>query len=168
MIISKNLHQARKNMQPDDLSKLDLSILRELQRDASQGQKELAERLGASPSTIWRRVNDLEAAELISGKVALLNAERVGFPVCVFVFVDLLRHEQSIRAAFERFVQETPQIMECFSVTGAHDYTMIVRTRTVAEFEHLLMEKILGHPSVRAATSQIALRQQKYSTALPI
>ena len=149
-------------------SATDLAILRALQADAAQPARQLADTLGMSQSTLWRRVKELEEAGAITKRVALLDADVLGVPVCVFVHVNLAEHDANVRCAFEAFVRETPAIMTCFSVTGAHDYTLIVRTRSVADFERVLMEEILAHPSVATAMSQLALRQHKYSTEIPL
>lgn len=153
---------------PLPLSETDKRILRTLQSDSSISSRDLAEQLNLSQSTLWRRMSELEATKVITGRVALLDADLVGMPVSVFISITMKSHEPDIRKAFEAFIQTVPEVMECFSVTGAHDYTLIVRTASVASFERLLMDRILSHPSVASASSNIALRQQKYSTALPI
>ncbi len=150
------------------LTDADRAVLRAVQDDAGATVRELASRLNMSPSTVSRRLAELEDVGAIQRRVALLDADMVGFPVCVFVAVNLVDHAPETRASFERLVQGTPEILECFSVTGTHDYTLIIRTHSVGEFEHILMEKILADDSVAQASSQIALRQHKYSTALPL
>ncbi len=150
------------------LSSADLKVLRAIQADATGSAREMAEQLGMSPSTFWRRMNELEQVGAIKGRVAIVDPERVGFPVCVFVFVNLRDYEKTTLGRFERFVNDTPEILECFAVTGTNDYTLITRSRSVGEFERLLMDRILAHESVASATSQFALRQHKYSTALPL
>ncbi len=150
------------------LSDADVRVLRAIQEDATGSAREMAERLGMSPSTLWRRMNELEQVGAIKGRVAIVDPERVGFPVCVFVFVNLTDYEKATLGRFERFVNDTPEILECFAVTGTNDYTLITRSRSVGEFERLLMDRILAHESVASATSQFALRQHKYSTALPL
>ena len=150
------------------LSDADIKVLRAIQEDATASNREMADRVGMSPSTLWRRIHDLEAAGAIRERVALIDPDKVGFPVCVFVFVNLVDYHKSTLSRFERFVQATPEILECFAVTGTNDYTLIIRARSVGEFERLLMDRILTHESVASATSQFALRQHKYTTALPL
>jgi len=150
------------------LSGTDLAVLRAIQEDASLTARELAEKLGMSPSTLWRRVNELEQVGAIESRVALLNPDKVGLPVCVFVFINMVNHDKQTLTDFVRFVNDTASIMECFAVTGAHDYTLIIRASSVGAFEQILMEQILPHTSVASASSQISLRQHKYSTALPL
>ncbi len=150
------------------LSETDRSVLRAIQKDAGATVRDIAEDLGLSPSTVSRRLTELEQVGAIQRRVALLDPEKVGFPVCVFVAVNLVDHSRETRISFERLVHGTPEILECFSVTGTHDYTLIIRAHSVGEFERILMEQILADDAVAQASSQIALRQHKYSTALPL
>jgi len=154
--------------QSSNLSETDLRVLRVIQKNLDAPKHAIAESAGMSQSTLWRRINELEEIGAIRKRVALLDPDVIGFPTCVFLSVNLVGHEKPIRDSFEHFVQEAPQILECFSITGAFDYMLIVRTRSVAEFEGFLMDRILGHKSVASATSQVSLRQHKYSTELPI
>lgn len=150
------------------LNENDKRILRALQRDASLNRKNLAEDLSMSQSTIWRRINDFEKAGLIVSQVTLLDPRKVGANVCIFVSINVVSHEDKCRKAFEKFVMNAPQILECFSVTGAHDYTLIIRAESVDQFEIFLMNTILAHKSVATASSQVALRQHKYTTEIPL
>ena len=150
------------------LNKTDRKILKVLQSDASLSRQDMLDATRVSATTLWRRITDLEEAGTIQKRVALLDPVAVGFPVCVFVSIDMKSHDRVDRDSFLDFVRRTPEIMECYSVTGAHDYSLKVRVESVADFEKLLMEQILSHKSVASATSQIALRQHKYSTDLPI
>ena len=70
-----------------NLTAKDAEILRILQEGNVDGRKEIAEQVGMSSTTLWRRINELENAGLIKKQVTLLDAEKIGFPVCVFVFV---------------------------------------------------------------------------------
>lgn len=154
--------------QPLRLSEADRAVLRAVQADAGATVRELAAQLNLSPSTVSRRLAELEQVGAIRRRVALLDAEKVGFPVCVFVAINLVDHYAETRLRFESMVRRTPEIMECFSVTGTHDYTLILRTHSVGEFERILMEQLLADDAVAQASSQIALRQHKYSTEVPL
>lgn len=150
------------------LSAQDVTILSELQSGTDDGRLKLAERLGVSSTTLWRRVNELKKSGVIRNEVTLLDPDKIGYPVCVFVFVNLKDYSVETRTAFEAVIEQAPEIMECYAVTGAHDYTLIVRSRSVRDFERFLMDEILNHPGVESASSQIALRQHKYTTAFPL
>lgn len=121
-----------------------------------------------SPSTLWRRLTDLEASGVINDRVTLLDPAKVGLPVCAILSVNLVGHNSATREQFEEFVKARPEIMECYSVTGEFDYLLVIRSASVQEFELFLMNTILAHESVESTSSQIALSVKKYSTELPI
>lgn len=150
------------------LTAADFKLLKLLQSDASATRQELADAAGMSLSTLWRRMSELEEIGAIHKRVVLLDPAGVGLPVCVLVSVNVAAHDRDTRTRFEDFVSDTPDIVESYSVTGTYDYMLIIRARDIAAFEEFLMNRILGHPSVASAYSQIALRQTKYSTELPL
>jgi Lrp/AsnC family transcriptional regulator len=139
-----------------------------LQEDATLTLRELAERLALSQSTVWRRVQELEGSGVITGRVTLVDPRKAGLNVCVFVHVNLRDHGAQSRERFDTFIRTEPRILESFAVTGEYDYVLIVRTDTVEAFDEFLMHHLLSHPSVARASSSLTLRQQKYTTALPL
>jgi len=150
------------------LTSADRKALRLLQAGAKLSKQELAEAVGMSPSTLWRRLTDLEASGAIKGRVTLLDPTEVGLPVCAILSVNLVDHNLASRERFEEFVTAQPEIMECYSVTGEFDYLLVTRSQSVQEFELFLMNRVLAHKAVASTASQIALSVKKYSTELPI
>ena len=75
------------------LTEQDLAILRLVQKDASMSRQEMADALGMSATTLWRRLNDLEAAGVVESRVGILNPEKVGVPVCFIVLVNMVDHD---------------------------------------------------------------------------
>lgn len=151
-----------------ELSPADRALLRALQRDATLSMKALAQKAGMSASSAWRRVRELEAAGVIRDRVTRLDPTKLGLAVCMLVDVNIRRQDPAARAEFERWVGATDAVQQCFAVTGAHDYTLIVRTRSVEAFERFLMNELLAHPSVDATSTHLVLRQHKSTTALPV
>jgi DNA-binding Lrp family transcriptional regulator len=150
------------------LTKKDRALLNVLQQDATLTLKQLAQRLSMSQASVWRRVQELEAAGMITGRVTLVDPKRLGLSVCSIVQIHLKDHSVDSRAAFERLVTGRPEIMECYSITGAFDYLLIVRAVDVEAYEHFLMHYLLDNPVVATAVSNFSLRQLKYTTALPM
>ena len=150
------------------LSESDRRVLNLVQRNWGGSRQDLADAAGMSASTLWRKLSELERSGTIKKRVALLDPIIVGVPISVFVSVNLKNYDIATRKSFEKFVDATPEIMECFSITGGFDYMLIVRAKSVLAFERFLMDQILGHASVANASSQISLRQNKYTTELPL
>ena len=147
---------------------IDKKILALLQVDASLSNAELGERVATSPASCWRRVKNLEAAGVLGPIVRLLNPEAIGRGVNVLCNVRVRSHSRETRSAFEDFVRERPEVMECYSMSGDWDYQLRVVASDVPDYERFLMRVLLEHPSVGGASSHFALSQTKYTTALPV
>ena len=151
-----------------DLDAIDCRILTELQGNARISNAELAEAVGLSPSPCLRRVRALEAAGVIKGYAALLDAAEVGLPISVFVQVTLERQIERALEAFETAIQGRPEVMECYLMTGDADYLLRVVVSDLAAYERFLKEHLTRVSGVSSIKSSFALNQVKYSTALPL
>jgi Lrp/AsnC family transcriptional regulator len=147
---------------------IDRKLLRALQEDAGISHAALAETVGASPASCWRRVKALEEAGVLKSLVRLVDPTQVGRGVSVMVQLRLKSHAQSERAEFEAFLRGRPEILECYSMSGEWDYLMRVVVEGVADYERFLMRQVLNHPNVANTASHFALNQVKYTTALPV
>jgi Lrp/AsnC family transcriptional regulator len=154
--------------QDSRIDPIDRRILSALQADASLSHADLAERAGTSTASAWRRIKALEAAGILRGAVRLVDAEKVDRGVNVLCNLRVRSHARDSRAAFEAFVRERPEIMECYSMSGEWDYLLRIVVADVAGYEHFLMRILLDHPSVGNASSHFALSVTKYTTALPV
>ncbi|MEM9794388.1 MAG: Lrp/AsnC family transcriptional regulator [Pseudomonadota bacterium] len=146
----------------------DTALLTHLQRDATLSHQALAELTGMSATTVWRRIQSLEASGILRARVALVDPDKAGLTTTVLTEVSLVKHSGENRAAFERIVQSTPEIQECYSVSGSHDYRLLIRVRDIQAYERFLMDVLLEHPAVASANTSFVLRQLKYTTALPL
>lgn len=151
--------------QPDAV---DRRILDQLQVDATLSNAELAERVGSSPASCWRRVRNLEEKGVLGPAVRLLNAAAIDRKVNILCNVRVRSHARDVRGAFEDFVRQRREIMECYSMSGEWDYLLRVVAQDVEDYEHFLMRVLLEHPSVGNASSHFALSLTKYTTALPV
>ncbi|MDJ0794272.1 MAG: Lrp/AsnC family transcriptional regulator [Woeseiaceae bacterium] len=150
------------------LSRTDLRLLAQLQRDTTRNQSELAEIVGMSRTSCWRRIRDFEDAGIIERQVALLNPKKAGFNLEVLLFVAMTEHSDENRKSFERHVSLLPEVMECFSVSGDRDYLLQVIATDMESYNDFLNAEILRHKAVQSASSTFVLRRVKYSTALPL
>jgi DNA-binding Lrp family transcriptional regulator len=150
------------------LSRTDRRLLNELQRDATRKQSELAELVGMSRTSCWRRIRDFEEAGLIERQVALLNPRIAGFNIQVLLLVAMTEHTDENRQGFERHVSLLPEVTECFSVSGDRDYVLHVVVKDMDTYNEFLNSQVLKHSAVRSASSTFVLRRVKYSTVLPL
>jgi len=109
-----------------NLSRTDRRLLNELQRDATRKQSELAELVGMSRTSCWRRIRDFEEAGFIERQVALLNPRIAGFNIQVLLLVAMTEQTDENRQGFERQVSLLPEVTECFWVSGDRDSVLHV------------------------------------------
>lgn len=150
------------------LTSADRKLLNELQRDATRNQRELADLVGMSRTSCWRRIRDFEDAGLIERRVALLNPKIAGFNIQVLLLVAMTEHTDQNRHDFERHVSLLPEVTECFSVSGDRDYVLHVVVEDMDTYNDFLNGQILKHAAVRSASSTFVLRRVKYTTKLPL
>ena len=150
------------------LDAIDRRILVLLQANARLTNAELAGQVGISPSPCWRRVRALEEAGVIARYVTLLSPEVAGLPVSVFVSVSLEKQIEPALEVFQRAVRARPEVMECYLMTGDSDYLLRVVVSDLAAYERFLMDHLTRIPGVASIRSSFALKQVKYSTALPL
>jgi DNA-binding Lrp family transcriptional regulator len=155
-------------MLPEALDEVDVRILEELQRDAKLTNVEIAARVHLSPSPCLARVRRLERSGVISRHVALLNPERVGLPVSVFIQVRLEQQVERALEVFEEAMGQHPEVMECYLMTGDSDYLIRVVVPDVAALERFIVDHLARIPGVANIRSSFALKQVKYQTALPV
>ena len=151
-----------------DLDRYDRAILRLLQQDARVTNARLASEVSLSESACLRRVRALEESGLIEGYTALINQQKAGYPVNVFVSITLDRQSQSGLTAFETAVRRIPEVMECYLMTGQFDYLLRVVCADLAAYEEFLRQKLTQLEGVGSIESSFSLAQVKYSRVLPV
>lgn len=146
----------------------DLKILRELQRDSSLSNVELAKRVHLSPSPCLTRVKALEASGCIREYVALLEPEHLGLRLNVFISISLKQQGRQSLQNFERNICECDEVMECYLMTGDADYLIRVVMPDMQALEHFIIERLSPIPEVEKIRSSLSLKQVRYKTALPL
>lgn len=155
-------------MSSDELDNYDRKILRLLQTDASISMSDLGEKVGLSHTPCWRRVKRLEELGYIRGNIMLLDAVKLNLGVAVHAYITIKSHDEQSLVAFESSVQPIPEIVECYSITGDKDYLLKVVVASVDHYEKLLKSILVHLPNVASVNSVFALKQIKYTTALPL
>jgi len=150
------------------LDRFDKAILDQLQRDGRISNVQLAALVNLSESACLRRVRVLEKAGLIERYAALLDQKEAGLTGTVFVHIVLGREEQSDLAAFESAVQNIPEVMECYLMTGEFDYLLRVVVSDMADFERIHHSELTRLPGVARVNSSVAIRTVTKKTALPL
>ncbi len=150
------------------LDQIDRRILAALQENARISNVDLAGKAGISASPCWRRVRDLEESGVIARYVTLVEPTALGLQVSVFVQVTLEKQGEAALEVFESAVLARPEVMECYLMTGDADYHLRIVVADLQAYERFLMDHLTRVPGIANIRSSFALKQVKYTTALPL
>jgi|HigsolmetaAR202D_1030399.scaffolds.fasta_scaffold01871_4 Lrp/AsnC family leucine-responsive transcriptional regulator len=150
------------------LDRFDRAILQALQHEGRIANSALAQRVNLSESATLRRVRSLEESGLIEGYTALVNQQKAGFPVNVFVNITLERQDENDLRKFEEAVRKIPEVMECYLMSGEYDYLIRAVVADVSDFERLHSKHLTRLPGVARVHSSFALRTVQKARELPI
>ncbi len=150
------------------LDAIDRSLLDILQEYGRLPVTDLAEKVGLTTSPCLRRLKILEREGVIRGYAALVDQEKVGLPVSVFISIKLERQREEALEKFESAIRDCPEVVECYLMTGSRDYFMRVVAKDLAAYERFLKQTLTRVDGVASIESSFALAQVKHVNALPI
>jgi len=145
----------------------DVEILKILQVDATRSLESIAEEIGVSLNTCWRRVQKLEADGIIERRVALVDNERVGLPLTVFVSVRTDDHSKAWADEFAKAVNALPEIVEFYRLAGNVDYIMKMMVGSVADYDRVY-QRLISKVSLSDVSASFAMEKMKFTTVLPL
>lgn len=150
------------------LDETDVQILHLLQNDGRMTNAELAKRVGLSPPSVLQRVRALEKAGLIRAYVALLEPERLGLRITAMIMISLALHQEQPIERFRRSIQEIPEIIECYHVSGDFDFLLKVVVKDMRAYEVFLREKLSKIKGIGKITTNFVLATNKQITQIPL
>jgi len=150
------------------LDAIDLAILDALQDDGRLPNVALAKAVGLSPTPCGERVRTLEAAGIIAGYTANLDAEKLDLGLTVFIEVSIERTSEDAFDAFRDAMRAIPQVQECHMVAGGFDYLLKVRVRDMAAYRAFLGEVLSKVPGIRSTHTYAVMERVKDSRAVDL
>ncbi|TAN03385.1 MAG: Lrp/AsnC family transcriptional regulator, partial [Rhizobiaceae bacterium] len=139
-----------------------------LQADARLTNNDLSERVNLSPSQCSRRRQRLEDEGLIRAYRAVLDRDRLGFPLVNIVSVTLATHNRDNARRFAGLVARLPEVQEAHALTGEMDYILKVVTPDLKSLAEFVNDVLLPHESVQHVKTAIVLQTLKETNALPL
>jgi Lrp/AsnC family transcriptional regulator, leucine-responsive regulatory protein len=150
------------------LDETDVQILNLLQHDGRITNADLAKKVRLSPPSVLQRVRALEKAGLIRNYVALLEPERLGLRITAMVMISLSLHQEQPIERFRRGIQEIPEIVECYHVSGDFDFLLKVLVKDMRSYEVFLREKLSKIKGIGKITTNFVLATNKQVTQIPL
>ena len=149
------------------LDAIDRKILTVLQEDASLSVAEIGDRVGLSSTPCWKRIQRLEADGVILRRVALVDQNKIGLGISVFVSVESADHSEAWLKTFADAVSAMPEVMEFYRMAGDVDYMLRVVVVDIQGYDRLYKKMIAAIP-LKNVTSRFAMEKIKSTTALPL
>ena len=146
---------------------IDRKILAVVQEDASLSVAEIGQRVGLSSTPCWKRLQRLEADGVIMRRVALIDPEKIGLGITVFVSIETGDHSQDWLKHFAEVVGAMPEVMEFYRMAGDVDYMLRVVVHDMPSYD-TFYKKLIATVPLKNVTSRFAMERIKSTTALPI
>lgn len=150
-----------------DIDATDTRILRLLQTDASVSLDDLSEQVGLSRNACWRRIKAMEETGVISRRVALVDPDKVGLPLTVFMMIRTHKHNPEWLEAFRSVTRSMPEILGAYRMTGDLDYVVRARIPDVASYDRLY-RTLINKIELGDVSASFVMEELKESTALPV
>ena len=150
-----------------DLDRFDCAILAALQADGNLSVAALSEKIGLSSTPCWKRLKRLEEEGYIESRVAIINRQKVGLPVTVFVSITTAQHDEKWLSRFAQAVVALPEVLEFHRMSGNVDYLLKVVTTDIGGYDRFY-KKLIKTAQLTGVSSAFSMEQIKFSTALPL
>ncbi len=146
---------------------LDRRILRALQKDAGRSLDDIGQEVGLSRNAVWRRVRALEEADIIQGRVALIDPVKVGLRLTVFILVRTQSHSPDWLDRFSKATRDMEEIQGAYRMTGDLDYLIRAQVADVAAYD-ALYQRLIRRVEMTDVSASFVMEKIKDTTALPL
>ncbi len=144
-----------------ELDRFDLAILEILQNDNMTPQRQIGESVSLSAPAVQRRIKALEKAGIIEGHAARLSPAAVGKPITLIVEVELENEGSAMIDAAKSLFANTPEVQQCYYVTGETDFILIILVADMASYEVLTRRLFFANSNVRKFRTFVAMDRVK-------
>ncbi len=149
------------------IDQIDTRILKELQKDATLSQRELADRVGVSQNACWRRLKALNDSGILEGSSARIAREKLGLSLVVFVMLRTRHHSTDWLKAFRSHVLTIPEVVDFHRIGGDYDYQLKVVTQDMATYDKVY-QRLIEKVELDSVTSYFAMEAIAEGRPLPL
>ena len=150
------------------LDNSDKAILRELQADASISNLELSKKIGLSPSACLTRTKNLRESGVIKQFTTIIDEKKLGMETLAFVLVNLTPMNRDSIQLFMEDVNNYPQIQECYTLTGSHDFILKIVAKDTQSYRDFIIDHLTANPIISSVESLVVLGVEKRTTSIPV
>jgi Lrp/AsnC family leucine-responsive transcriptional regulator len=150
------------------LDAIDIHLINELQKDAKQSIKQLAQKVNLSITPVQQRIKKIEHSGIIKNYVGLIDPLLVDKKLTVYCQVTLVKHQEAYFKDFEEFINSHDEIMEMSYITGKHDFLLKILLRDMLEYQEFVLHKMAQLKIVSNIQSSFVIKQVKNETKIKL
>lgn len=150
------------------LDSFDRAILRILQRDNKTPQRRIGEAVNLSAAAVQRRIAAMENAGVIARNAAIVDTQAAGMTITSIVEVQMINEHQQTAAAARALFQATPEVQQCYYVTGGISFVLVIVAPDMPAYEALTRRLFNENEAVASFRSLIALDRVKTGSEIVI
>ncbi|CAN7358490.1 Lrp/AsnC family transcriptional regulator [Rhizobium sp. LjRoot30] len=150
------------------LDKFDIKLLNLMQTDTRRTAQDLSEAIGLSPSACMRRLNRLRETGVIEAEIAVVAPAAVGHRLTMVVEVSLERERPDIMSDFKKAMRMTPEVIQCYYVTGEVDFILIVAVKSMSDYEAFTNDFLFNNKNIKRFNTLVVMDRVKVSLAVPL
>jgi Lrp/AsnC family leucine-responsive transcriptional regulator len=158
------------NLRSREMDSFDAKILNIVQRDNRLSAEKIADQVGLSPSAVQRRLKRLRESRVIEAEVAIISPEAIGrsLTAIVGVIIDKERPLSQALTEFKELMLSTPEVMQCYDVTGEFDFIVVITAMDMQEYEAISRKLFIENPNIRRYKTSLVVRKVKSGTIVPV
>ncbi|SEH92780.1 transcriptional regulator, AsnC family [Paenimyroides aquimaris] len=143
------------------LDQIDLKLIEFLQKNCKQTTKELADQLDLSTTAVYERVKKLEKQHIITDYVAIINKDKINRSFIVISHIKIKSHSKDAILKFEKKVNQIPEVLECFHVSGEYDYILKIGVQDMEAYREFMLSKLTTMEEVQSTHSTFVIKEVK-------
>ena len=145
----------------------DRKILQHMQRDAAQSLDDLAQAVNLSRNAVWRRLKRLQDSGILKARVALVDAQKVGLGLTVFISISVRTHSKDWANQFSKVIASLPQVQSAYRTSGNQDYLIKARVCDVQAYD-TLYQRLISRIELADVSASFVMEELKDTTELPL
>ena len=143
-------------------------LLNLIQKNNRLTAEELSEKVGLSPTACQKRLRKMRDEGFIAADISVLNREAIGKLITMIVEVTLEREHPEMLDQFKKSMLNTPEVMQCYYVTGNADFILILTAKDMKDYEDFTRRFFFENTNVKRFHTNVVMDDVKVGLSIPI
>lgn len=143
------------------LDNIDYKLIELLQQNCKQTTKEMADQLDLSTTAVYERIKKLEKQNIITDYVAIINKDKINRSFMAISHIKIKSHSKDAILRFEKKVNQIPEVLECFHVSGEYDYILKIGVKDMEAYREFMLSKLTTMEEVQSTHSMFVIKEVK-------